>query len=239
VRQGAVSSFGSVSISVVDVASPCRLILTLAIDGTQFSNSYNLWVYPKTVDTDPGQVLISRSLDEKTLQTLTTGGRVLLMPRLETLTRAVAGSFASDFWNFGMFKGLAEDRKMPVAAGTLGILCDPRHPALAGFPSEFHSDWQWFHLLMNSRALILDSLPKGYRPIVQVIDNYERLHRLGAILETRVGPGRLMICAIDLPGQQDRPEARQLLHSLLGYMNSDAFRPAVTLTPGEIQDILR
>jgi hypothetical protein len=238
-RQGTVTSFGEITISLGDSPMPARLSLTLGIDGTQFSNSYNIWVYPAAVDTDPGQVLISRSLDDQTLQTLTTGGRVLLVPRLETLTKAIAGSFASDFWNFGMFKGLAEDRKMPVAAGTLGILCDPRHPALAGFPTEFHTDWQWFHLLMNSRALILDSLPKGYRPIVQVIDNYERLHRLGTILEAKVGQGRLMICTIDLPGQQDRPEARQLLHSLLSYMNSDAFDPGVTLTQDEVQDILR
>ncbi len=70
-----------------------------------------------------------------------------------------------------MFKKLAEERKMPLAPGTLGILCDPNHPAFADFPTEFHSNWQWFNLLRNSRSMILDAMPAGYRPIVQVIDN--------------------------------------------------------------------
>jgi len=26
---------------------------------------------------------------------------------------------------------------------TMGILCDPANPALAEFPTEFHSNWQW------------------------------------------------------------------------------------------------
>ena len=53
---------------------------------------------------------------------------------------------------------------------------------------------------------------------------------LGLIAETRVGPGRMLICAIDLPGlQEDRPEARQLLHSLLRYLESPAFAPQVEL----------
>jgi hypothetical protein len=33
--------------------------------------------------------------------------------------------------------------------------------------------------------------------------------------ETKVDPGKLLICAIDLLGLQDKPEARQLLRSLL------------------------
>jgi hypothetical protein len=239
IRQGMVSAFGEISFPLRDVPSPCKLSLTLAIDGTQFSNSYDLWVYPRTVDTEPGQVTITRALDDKIRQSLASGGRVLLMPRLETLTQAIGGTFASDFWNYGMFKRLAEDRRMLVAPGTLGILCDPRHPALAEFPSEFHSNWQWFNLLVNSRALILDSMPKGFRPIVQVIDNYERAHKLGTVLEVKVGPGKLLVCAMDLPGQQDKPEARQLLHSLLRYMNSDAFNPATALDENGLQQILQ
>ncbi len=50
-----------------------------------------------------------------------------------------------------------------------------------------------------------------------MIDNFVRDHKLGLITETKVGPGKMLICAIDLLGQQDKPEARQLLHSLLQY----------------------
>jgi hypothetical protein len=34
-----------------------------------------------------------------------------------------------------------------------------------------------------------------------------------------------LICAIDLLGHQDKPEARQLLHSLLQYIGSRQFAP--------------
>jgi hypothetical protein len=112
-----------------------------------------------------------------------------------------------------------------VAPGTLGLLCDPDAPALADFPTEFHSNWQWWHLVKNSRPIILDETPDGYRPTVQVIDNFERNHKLGLIAETKVGPGKLLICVIDLLGHQDKPEARQLLCSLLRYLDSAAFAP--------------
>jgi hypothetical protein len=124
-----------------------------------------------------------------------------------------------------MFRRAAERRGIEVAPGTLGILCDPRSPALAEFPTEFHSNWQWWHLVKNSRPVILDETPATYRPLVQVIDNFERNHKLGLVFETKVGRGALLVCAIDLPGHQDKPEARQLLHSLLRYVGSDRFAP--------------
>jgi hypothetical protein len=128
-----------------------------------------------------------------------------------------------------MFRRAAERRGIEVAPGTLGFLCDPNTPALAEFPTEFHSNWQWWHLVKNSRPIILDDTPDNYRPIVQVIDNFERNHKLGLIAETKVGSGQMLICVIDLLGQQDKPEARQLLHSLLRYVDSAAFTPKAEL----------
>ena len=128
-----------------------------------------------------------------------------------------------------MFRRAAERRGIEVAPGTLGFLCDPKTPALAEFPTEFHSNWQWWHLVKNSRPIILDDTPAGYRPIVQAIDNFERNHKLGLIFETRVGRGKMLACAIDLLGHQDKPEARQLLHSLLQCIDSAAFAPQAEL----------
>ncbi|MBM3790811.1 MAG: hypothetical protein FJW35_10760 [Acidobacteria bacterium] len=128
-----------------------------------------------------------------------------------------------------MFRRAAERSHIEVAPGTLGILCDPKCPPLAEFPTEFHSNWQWWHLVKNSRPIILDETPATFRPLVQVIDNFERNHKLGLVFETRVGKGALLVCTIDLPGHQDKPEARQLYHSLLRYAASDAFAPATEL----------
>ena len=114
---------------------------------------------------------------------------------------------------------------------TMGILCDPKHPALADFPTEFYSNWQWYELLDHSRSIILDDTPAEFRPIVQVIDNFARNHKLGVIFEARVGPGRLLVCGIDLPGLVEKqPAARQLLASLQRYAGSEAFHPTSELS---------
>jgi hypothetical protein len=239
IPQGSLTSLGEIRIPLKEIAAPAKLSLELALQGTAFRNSYDIWVYPDAVSTAPGNVLVSRTLDPAALQALASGGTVLLLPEPAALPKSIGGSFAPDFWNFGMFRKLAEERKMPVAPGTLGMLCDPKHPALTRFPTEFHANWQWFYLLQNSRALILDSMPAGFRPTVQVIDNYERAHKLGVLFEARVGPGNLVVCSIDLPRLQDHPEARQFLHSLLQYMNSGLFAPSTALDEEALRRILQ
>ena len=122
--------------------------------------------------------------------------------------------------------------------GTQGILCDPSHPLFRSFPTECHSNWQWWQLVKHSAPLILDGTDKAFRPIVQVIDGIDRNHKLGLILEAKVGGGRLLVCSIDLPALQEHPEARQLLASIQRYMASRHFAPKHELSAGEIRDIL-
>jgi hypothetical protein len=239
IPQGSLTSLGEIRIPLKEIPAPAKLRLELALQGTGFRNSYDIWVYPEAVATAPGKVLISRTLDAAALQALASGGTVLLLPELAALPKSIGGSFAPDFWNYGMFRKFAEERRMPVAPGTLGILCDPKHPALSRFPTDSHSNWQWFHLLQNSRALILDSMPAGFRPTVQVIDNFERAHKLGVLFEARVGPGNLVVCSIDLPRLRDHPEARQFLDSLLEYMNSGLFAPSTALDEAAVRRILQ
>jgi hypothetical protein len=85
-------------------------------------------------------------------------------------------------------------------------------------------------MVKNSRPIILDETPADYRPLIQVIDNFARNHKLGLLFETRVGKGGLLVCASDLPTLQDHPEARQLMHSLLRYVGSPAFAPRAELS---------
>ena len=168
------------------------------------------------------------------------------LPVAQPGQNAVPGSFTPAFWNLLLFNQV----------GTLGILCDPMHPALAEFPTENHSDWQWADLLGHftaansfrvagapesvasdleraagdtgdrSKAIVLNETPADFRPILQVIDNQERNAKLGVIFETRVGPGKLLVCAMDLETDlAKRPAARQLRRSLLDYAASNKFAP--------------
>jgi len=164
-------------------------------------------------------------LDNQARAALAAGGRVVLLPDSATLAKGNSfdGAFITDFWCYPMFK-----KYNPP--GTMGIFLDPKHPVFAKFPTDFHSDWQWWHLTKNSRPMILNSLPKDLRPLVQVIDNFDRNHRLGLLWEARLGSGKLLVCSSDLLGQQDEPEVRQFYQSLLDYAASTAFQPRTSIT---------
>ncbi|GAG48637.1 unnamed protein product, partial [marine sediment metagenome] len=120
-------------------------------------------------------------------------------------------------------------RGIEPAPGSLGFICDPESPLLAHFPTEFHSNWQWWHLAKNCKPIILDETPANYKPLIQTIDNFTRNHKLGMIFETKFGNGSLLVCAIDLLNLQDKPEARQLYYSILKYVESGHFSPQFEL----------
>jgi hypothetical protein len=230
IRRGKLNEIGEYALPLTGVAAPQKLALTLAIEGTGYLNSYSVWVYPAKVDTRvPKGVMVANSyLAEATQKHLAAGGKVLLFPKPDKLPYSIEGGFQCDFWS-PMFVEAAKKQGGKVPPGTLGLLCDPKHPALVNFPTEFHSNWQWWQLVKNSRPIMFDETPADYRPLVQVIGNFVTNHKLGLIAETKVGPGKLLICASDLPALQNYPEARQLLHSLLQYVDSPAFAPRAEL----------
>jgi hypothetical protein len=239
IEQGKVSEAGMFCFPLAGVEAPQRLSIGLSLEDTPFLNHYSIWVYPSELDTSvPQGVRMTRALDSTTMSVFDQGGRVIFFPDLNKLEHSIKGSFQTDFWCFPMFRRAAQQRHIEVAPGTLGIFCDPKAPALTQFPTDFHSDWQWWHLVKNSRPIILDNTPPGYRPIVQVIDNFERNHKLGLIFEAKVGRGRLLVCTIDLLGHLDKPEARQLLHCLLQYVDSDKFRPQTEWPLELLEEIL-
>jgi hypothetical protein len=87
--------------------------------------------------------------------------------------------------------------------------------------------------------MILDELPRELKPTVQVIDDWVTNRKLGLVFEAKVGSGRLMVCSIDLKTERERnPVARQMRHSLLEYMAGRQFKPAVTLTPSQVRNLI-
>ena len=208
------------------VKAPARIDLRLSARtaGYEGVNSWPIWVYPADNQPDRSGITIVRKLDNAALKALEAGKKVLLMP--SDTTGTVGGLFQTDYWNYRMFKQICESNGKPVSPGTLGILTDPAHPLFREFPTEEHTDWQWFPVLKASRPMILDAL-RGYKPIVQVIDNVERNHRLGLVFEFAAGKGKLLVCCSDLESVLDCPEGRQFYKAVLDYMRSDDFQPSV------------
>ena len=86
--------------------------------------------------------------------------------------------------------------------------------------------------------MTLDHMPPTLRPLVQPIDTWFDNHRLGLLFEARIGAGKLMVCSMDLQSNLDeRIVARQFRHSLLSYMSSPAFAPAVAVEANHITDL--
>jgi hypothetical protein len=241
-QAGGLRSVGNhqVPLNTTGIRTAQRLTLTLAIEGTPHRNRYPLWVYPPKVDaTTPTGVMIASSFqDAATRKHLNEGGKVLLLPHLDKLPHSSPGGFQCEFWSPMFAEAAIKRGEKILPPGTLGILCDPAHPALREFPTEFHSNWQWWHLVKNSRPIAYDGSAAGFRPTVQVIDNFVRNHKLGLIAETKAGKGSMLICAIDLLGHQDKPEARQMLHSLLRYMASPDFAPKHELDAALLRRLL-
>jgi hypothetical protein len=87
--------------------------------------------------------------------------------------------------------------------------------------------------------MILDGLPQGLRPTVQVIDDWFTNRRLGLVFEARVGTGRLLVTSIDLENDiEANPVARQMRHSLLRYAAGARFAPKVEVTPDAIRALM-
>jgi hypothetical protein len=139
---------------------------------------------------------------------------------------AEKAKFWTEFWSHG------------ESVGSMGIYCDPKHPALAQFPTRSHSDWQWYDLLTGSYVININSLPFEFEPVVQMIDFFKTSYRLSLILEARVGKGRLLVSTLNLGNKADRTlPQKQMLYSLLQYVGSQEFNPLHTLTVEQFDNI--
>jgi hypothetical protein len=171
-------------------------------------------------------------MTEAAIARLEAGGKVLLTVKPETVKTDVQLGFTPIFWNTAWTKGQAPH--------TLGLLCDPEHPALAQFPTESHSNWQWSLPIQNAATMEIDTLSKELEPIIQVIPDWFAPKKLALAFEANVGLGSLLVCSIDLNGAlENHVERRQLRASLLGYMESDRFQPSVALNSKQIESLFR
>jgi hypothetical protein len=225
VPTGELTSLGTIHASFAQAPAPCKLTVSLGLEGSDCANAWEIWVYPPSpkqpASATPG-CLISRAWDDATRAALKDGKAVLMLPREISARQSLPGRFLPVFWSPIWFPNQKPN--------TMGILCDPGHPALTHFPTDEHSNWQWYDLLDHSRSVILDETSESYQPVVQVIDNFARNHKLANVFEARVGPGRLLVCTINLEALGGSPAARQLLHSLHTYASSQAFRPSAELS---------
>ena len=240
VANGEVRTVGEIVLgnSLADLKSPRQLTLSLTCG--DYSNQYRFWVYVKeAISSESEGIVLAKQFDNKVKQALADGHKVVLTPRLaDIVSQSVGGMLTPDYWNYAMFKSISENNNRPVSPGTLGLLFDEANPLFANFPTLGRSDWQWWSIVRNSRPLILNSLPKDYRPMVQVVDNIERNHKLGLMVDLKVGKGSLLICPTDLDAIAGTPEGAAYKTAILRYAASEDFDPKTEATQDDIETLL-
>ncbi len=221
-------ALGKIAADLSKLHSPAQYKLIIELQGTTFHNSWDFWVYPAKVDAAvPSGILVTSSWDEAKAS-LATGGKVLFLPDTTNDSKELALSNVPIFWNRLM---------NPGRTWMLGLWCDAKHPALAGFPTESNCDWQWTDLLAKTHALKIDALPHAITPIVQAIDDWNRNFRLAMLYECSVGRGKLMVSSLDL-NNTTHPGAISLRRSVLDHMASPSFKPATAVTEAEMKNWL-
>ncbi|PXY47401.1 glycoside hydrolase family 2 [Flavobacterium hydrophilum] len=213
--------------SLQKITKATQLTVKVNLKGTNYKNQWHIWVYPQKQTIDYGQVVYTRNLDEA-YRLLNVGKKVLLNPEWKKI-RGIEGKFVPVFWSPVHF---------PKQAGTMGVLCNPSHKALADFPTDMHTNWQWWDLNVNSTTLIMDGI-EGGNPIVEMVDNFANNRRLASLFEGSIKSGKLIIASFDLATDlEKRPVAKQMLVSILKYMNNDSFNPEAIKNPEILKAIL-
>lgn len=235
---GANNSIGAVRMKLdgIKEASKLRLEVTLPgckeyNKGSEAANAWDFWVYPTDVSLDKGKVYISDTLDAKAKNFLSKGGKVLICAAGKvSYGKEVVQYFTPVFWNTSWFK-----MRPPH---TTGIFVEDSHSIFDLFPTDYHSDMQWWDLVNRTQVMQFTDFPQDFQPLVQSIDTWFISRKIGVLYEANVLGGKLVMTTMDISNNLgDRPAARQMRASILRYMNSDKFNPKYTITEQMVADL--
>lgn len=222
---------GEVNYSLNNIIAPTKLNLEICIEGTDFVNDWDFWVYPAIVEANPGNVYITETLDSKAIEILTNGGNVLITAAGKiTYGAGIVQHLSPVFWNTSWFK--------MQPPHTTGIWVNNNHPLFRNFPTEYHSNLQWWELLNNSQVMLFTDFSNAFEPLVQSIDTWFLNRKIGTLFEANVLNGKLMMSSMDIITNLDnRIVARQMHKAILDYMNSPYFRPESYVKIEQVQDL--
>ena len=195
-------------------------------------------MYPRSsAQAEPTGIHVCNTLDDEALAVLRKGGKVLVAAdgRI-TYGKDIVQQFLPVFWNTSWFK-----MRPPH---TTGLYIESKHPIFNLFPTDYHSDLQWWDLVNRRQVMQFTEFPADFQPLVQSIDTWFLSRKIGMLFEANVEGGRLVMTTLPLAGNtkseqpyEKCPAVAQMRASILSYMQSDAFRPVYTLEARLIQDL--
>ena len=224
---------GTINLPLTKFDKAMKVNLEISIAGTNYVNDWDFFIYPVQEKPKLTGIHETDTLDRATLEILRNGGNVLLLTSGKVeYGKDVVQHLLPCFWNTSWFK-----MRPPH---TTGILVNPYHPVFADFPTDYHSNLQWWELVHNAQVMQLTDFPKGFQPLIQSIDTWFINRKLGMLFEAKVLNGKIMVCSADLKRNlENRPVAQQLYVSIVQYMQSNKFRPTYVVDVENIRDIFR
>lgn len=223
---GTYTSLGRLDIPLEVKGVSAAFMLTVSMGDC--TSTYPVWVYKKASPECPKNVYETRVFDEQTRAVLQNGGRVYLSPDAdeESLPYSIKTQFTTDFWSVGTFA----DQE-----GGMGQLIDTEHPIFKEFPTDLHTDWQWW-IMATKRAVIL---PHPMKMIITEMDSYAFLRPMAQLIEFRCLKGKVLLSTMELHKSQQYPEARALQAAIYTYLSGENFEPAEELAEEELSTLVR
>ena len=220
---GSLSVVGAISFPAECIPNAGKLTVTASVGGS--TNSYPVWIYPDKPFSCPDSVFMTQSPGEAAAA-LEEGKSVFLNPPVtpDNFPHSIPAQFTTDFWSVETFG---------AQSGFMGCFMDPQHPVFNGFPTEFHSNWQWWPMC-RGRAMLL---PKSVDPLITALDCCTRMRRMGMLIECRVGKGKLILSSMGLMESARYPEVRALMQSIVNYMAGDHFHPLQEISRQTLNEI--
>jgi hypothetical protein len=221
-----------IAVDLSTFQSPAKYNLEVQIEGTAYINDWDFWVFPdKISNADAKEIVIITDLNEA-ISKAKEGNKVLLVPDENSIKGDLPPCFSTIYWNVP-WTNVGE-------SSTMGIVVNPEHALFNEFPTDFHSNWHWYDLLVITRPMILDNLPEDLLPVVQLIDDYHQNRKLGVVFEAKIGKGKIVVSSIDIRNNpHGSPVVNQFKKSLLKYMRSDDFGPEIEVDSTQLQTIIR
>lgn len=222
-------------INIPMIQDPEKLMLQIELEGTNIRNYYELYVYPPIVAEDnlEGDIVVTEDKSEM-IHAAKEGKKVLFFGNHIRKEKAITGTYCTDFWCYPMFASISESVGKPKPIGTMGLYIDKKHKALEKCETDSYTTPQWWKIITNTQLAVLDHT--DITPIVWMIDNFERNHKIGVLYEAAVGNGKVLVCQVNLLEGKSLEE-KWLCHSLLAYIRTKQFQPDRILTLEQIEEL--
>ncbi len=224
IPRGAISELYRIHFRMPECENPMALTLHVSLSGgdTDCDNLWDLYVFPKAAESAPGEntAVLRTCTGSELLHLLREGKNVILFG---------TGSFAACDVSF----------QLSIAGRTTGHLATAvaDHPLMADFPHDGFCGMQFASMLNGSRSAVLDLTEMPHRPIVDIASSYKNAHREAMLFEYRVGAGKLLVCTLHLT--EEDPAAQWLKARILTYADSDAFKPAQSLSEAQLASLCK